>query len=203
MNLLKYISVPVVALLLTSVGSCSGHGPGNSKNTGTSTSTPSAPVIGTPTQQNPAHGLTFSAPSSIVSDKQPTKDKNGKSRINYYITNEDSPIFVDIEYYTNNSQTASSILERDKIDYAADGAPISPRETTVNGSSNAYTFSWEQSAPPPWNDKTTEIDLSCRAILADGPSGYSYGIYACSPKGNDRSAEIIQNILESITVGQS
>jgi len=147
--------------------------------------------------------LTFEAPNPITSDKQPVKDDAGMSRINYYVTDEANPALIDVEYYTDHSQTAASISEEDKKSYADDGISVSPKKTTVKGSSSAYTFTWEQSSTPPWNNDTKEIDLSCQAVVADGPSGYAYGVYICTPKGNTKGHEMTQNIIKSIEIKSS
>jgi len=139
----------------------------------------------------------------VTSDKQPVKDEHGLSRINYYVTDQASPAIIDVEYYTNHSQTAASIASKDKAAYATDGVSISPEAKKVKGSSSAYTFSWEQSTMPPWNNDAQKIRLSCQAILSDGPSGYAYGVYVCTPKDNSRSLEVAQHILSSIEVGNS
>ena len=131
------------------------------------------------------------------------KDDAGMSRINYYVTDEANPALIDVEYYTDHSQTAASISEEDKKSYADDGISVSPKKTTVKGSSSAYTFTWEQSSTPPWNNDTKEIDLSCQAVVADGPSGYAYGVYICTPKGNTKGHEMTQNIIKSIEIKSS
>lgn len=199
MNAQRFRSVSLVILAATLITSCSTLG-----HTSNDAAKPSASSSGSSSnsfvKQSPAHGLTLEAPSSVTSDKQPMKDQNGLSRINYYVTDQASPAIVDVEYYTNHSQTAAGIASKDKAAYAADGVSISPEAKTVKGSSSAYTFSWEQSATPPWNNDTKKIKLSCQAVLSDGPSGYAYGVYVCAPKDNTNSLKMTQHILDSIEV---
>ena len=186
MNAQRFRSVSLVILAATLITSCSTLG-----HTSNDAAKPSASSSGSSSnsfvKQNPAHGLTLEAPSSVTSD-------------NYYVTDQASPAIIDVEYYTNHSQTAAGIASKDKAAYATDGVSISPEAKTVKGSSSAYTFSWEQSATPPWNNDTKEIKLSCQAVLSDGPSGYAYGVYVCAPKDNTNSLKMTQHILDSIEV---
>ena len=199
MNAPRFRSVSLVILAATLITSCGALGR-TSNDVAKPSPSNSGDNTGSFVKQSPAHGLTFEAPSSVTSDKQPVKDENGLSRINYYVTERANPAIIDVEYYTNHSQTAASIATKDKAAYATDGASISPEAKTVKGSSSAYTYSWEQSATPPWNNDTKEIKLLCQAILSDGPSGYAYGIYVCTPKDNTNSLKIAQHIFDSIEV---
>jgi lipoprotein len=151
----------------------------------------------------PAHGLTLTLPTNLTSDEQPKKGSNGKSRINYYVQDEAAPALIDVEYYTDNSQTASSVADRDKDAYAKDGITVTPTSTTVDGSPNAYTYTWEQNATPPWDKTAAAIDLSCQSKIADGIDGYTYGVYVCSPKDNQQSIDSMQSVLDSMTVSES
>ncbi len=86
-------------------------------------------------------------------------------------------------------RTASSIASLDKEAYAgrhhrharSDDRRNSPTRTTPG-----------QSTAPPWDETAPAIDLSCQAKTADGPDGYAYGVYICSPKGNQRSIDAMQ-----------
>ena len=151
----------------------------------------------------PAHGLTLTLPTNLTSDEQPKKGSNGKSRINYYVQDEAAPALIDVEYYTDNSQTASSVADRDKDAYAKDGITVTPTSTTVDGSPNAYTYTWEQNATPPWDKTAAAIDLSCQSKIADGIDGYTYGVYVCAPKDNQQSIDSMQSVLDSMTVSES
>ena len=202
MNAHRFRSVSLVILVATLITSCSSLGR-TSNDVAKPSPSNSRVNTGSFVKQSPAHGLTFEAPSSVTSDKQPVKDEHGLSRINYYVTDQASPAIIDVEYYTNHSQTAASIASKDKAAYATDGVSISPEAKKVKGSSSAYAFSWEQSTMPPWNNDVQKIRLSCQAILSDGPSGYAYGVYVCTPKDNSRSLEVAQHILSSIEVGNS
>lgn len=202
MNAHRFRSVSLVILVATLITSCSALGR-TSNDVAKPSPSNSRVDTGSFVKQSPAHGLTFEAPSSVTSDKQPVKDEHGLSRINYYVTDQASPAIIDVEYYTNHSQTAASIASKDKAAYATDDVSISPEAKKVKGSSSAYTFSWEQSTMPPWNNDAQKIRLSCQAILSDGPSGYAYGVYVCTPKDNSRSLEVAQHILSSIEVGNS
>ena len=158
---------------------------------------------GEPSSLTPAHGLTLTLPTNLTSDEQPKKGSNGKSRINYYVQDEAAPALIDVEYYTDNSQTASSVADRDKDAYAKDGITVTPTSTTVDGSPNAYTYTWEQNATPPWDKTAAAIDLSCQSKIADGIDGYTYGVYVCSPKDNQQSIDSMQSVLDSMTVSES
>ena len=107
------------------------------------------------------------------------------------------------EYYTESSRTASSIASLDKEAYAEDGIIVTPAPTTVENSPDAYTYAWEQSTAPPWDETAPAIDLSCQAKTADGPDGYAYGVYVCSPKGNQRSIDAMQAVLDSMSISGS
>ena len=201
MSLRELRSASALLIVSALVSSCSAHGSKSSEATTPAASSESS--TSKFVKQSPAHGLTLEAPNPITSDKQPVKDDAGMSRINYYVTDEANPALIDVEYYTDHSQTAASISEDDKKSYADDGISVSPKKTTVKGSSSAYTFTWEQSATPPWNNDTKEINLSCQAVLADGPSGYAYGVYICTPTGNTKGREMTQLIIKSIEVKSS
>ena len=188
MSLRELRSTSTLFIVAALISSCSAHSTKSSEATAPAASSESN--TSKFVKHSPAHGLTFEAPNPITSDKQPVKDDAGMSRI-------------DVEYYTDHSQTAASISENDKKSYSEDGISVSPKETTVKGSSSAYTFTWEQSATPPWNNDTKEINLSCQAVVADGPSGYAYGVYICTPKGNNKGHEMTQLIVKSIEVKSS
>jgi hypothetical protein len=142
-------------------------------------------------------------PADLVSDDQPAKGSNDKSRVDYYVQDESAPAVIDVEYYTESSRTASSIASLDKEAYAEDGIIVTPAPTTVENSPDAYTYAWEQSTAPPWDETAPAIDLSCQAKTADGPDGYAYGVYVCSPKGNQRSIDAMQAVLDSMSISGS
>ena len=154
-------------------------------------------------QSHAAYGLTLTLPTNLTSDEEPRKGSNDKWRVDYYVQDESAPALIDVEYYTESSQTASGIASLDENAYAEDGITITPTATTVEGSPDAYTYTWEQNAAPPWDPTAPAIDLSCQAKLADGPEGYAYGVYACAPKDNQQSIDAMQAVLDSMTVSES
>ena len=137
-------SRPLLAVVvgLALLSGCSG-GPGADD------ASSDARAAGTPSALTPAHGLTLTMPADLVSDDQPAKGSNDKSRVDYYVQDESAPAVIDVEYYTESSRTASSIASLDKEAYAEDGIIVTPAPTTVENSPDAYTYAWEQSTAPP------------------------------------------------------
>ena len=125
MSLRELRSASVLFIVATLISSCSAHGSKSSEATAPAASSESS--TSKFVKHSPAHGLTFEAPNPITSDKQPVKDDAGMSRINYYVTDEANPALIDVEYYTDHSQTAASISENDKKFYAEDGISYPPR----------------------------------------------------------------------------
>ena len=197
-------SRPLLAVVvgLALLSGCSG-GPGADDASSESATPSDARAAGTPSALTPAHGLTLTMPADLVSDDQPAKGSNDKSRVDYYVQDESPPAVIDVEYYTESSRTASSIASLDKEAYAEDGIIVTPAPTTVENSPDAYTYAWEQSTAPPWDETAPAIDLSCQAKTADGPDGYAYGVYVCSPKGNQRSIDAMQAVLDSMSISGS
>ena len=195
-------TLPIATLTLALLTGCGGEGGESADPSATATST-DAQATETTASLTPAYGLTLTLPTNLTSDEEPRKGSNDKWRVDYYVQDESAPALIDVEYYTENSQTASGIASLDENAYAEDGITITPTATTVEGSPDAYTYTWEQNAAPPWDPTAPAIDLSCQAKLADGPEGYAYGVYACAPKDNQQSIDAMQAVLDSMTVSES